>query len=142
MIRSLFFAASLALVGAGCRQESTETPDPQPVATSTDSGEPGIHEATGLVMADGWEFVATHCVSCHSARQFLLQRGTAQTWQTTIDWMQATQGLWEFPEGVEEKIVDYLATNYGPGEAYRRAPLPHHLMPPNPYAEPIAVKAK
>lgn len=96
-----------------------------------------IDPATGLIRAEGWVHVATNCVACHSAKQFLRQRGTRQTWQHVIDWMQATQGLWEFPEGVEERIVDYLATNYGPSGEWRRAPIPATLMPPNPYASEI-----
>jgi hypothetical protein len=90
-----------------------------------------VDPGTGLVLADGHELVASHCVACHSAQQFLRQRGTRATWQGIIDWMQATQGLWEFPEGVEERIVGYLATHYGPEGTWRRAPIPADLMPPD-----------
>jgi hypothetical protein len=91
-----------------------------------------VDPGTGLVLADGHELVASHCVACHSAQQFLRQRGTRATWQGIIDWMQATQGLWEFPEGVEERIVDYLTAHYGPEGEWRRAPIPADLMPPDP----------
>lgn len=96
-----------------------------------------IDPATGIVKAEGWQFVATNCVVCHSAKQFLRQRGTESTWQYIIDWMQETQGLWQFPAGVEEQIVAYLAENYGPTGDYRRAPIPATLMPPNPYGSEI-----
>ena len=39
-----------------------------------------------------------------------------------IEWMQATQGLWDLGEN-EPIILDYLATNYAPEEVGRRANL-------------------
>ena len=39
-----------------------------------------------------------------------------------IDWMQATQGLWELGDN-EPIILDYLATHYAPEEVGRRANL-------------------
>ena len=56
--------------------------------------------------------------------------------------MQETQGLWAFPDGVEPRIVAYLAEHYGPGDAYRRAPLAPELMPPNPYASEIRAQVE
>jgi hypothetical protein len=118
-------AGALAL--AACGGES------EPVGPERDAAGRPLDPATGLVLAEDWELVATNCVQCHSARQFLRQRGTAAMWQRVIDWMQATQGLWELPDGQEERIVAYLAAHYGPGPATRRAPLPPDLLPPNPY---------
>ena len=108
--------------------------EPAPSAPAFDAEGRALDPGTGLVIADGWELVAAHCTACHSTRQFLRQRGTRATWQSILDWMQATQGLWQFPEGVEERIVDYLAEHYGPTGSWRRAPIPPDLLPPNPYA--------
>jgi hypothetical protein len=116
--------ALAALIGCG-------GDEPLPVL---DAEGRALDPATGLVVAEGWELVAMHCTGCHSAQQFLRQRGTRQTWQSIIDWMQRTQGLWQFPAGVEERIVDYLAAEYAPKGSWRRAPIPPELMPPNPYA--------
>ncbi|HEX7060404.1 MAG TPA: hypothetical protein VF200_00435 [Woeseiaceae bacterium] len=58
------------------------------------------------------------------------QRADRQTWLDTIRWMQATQNLREFEPAVEQAILDYLATNYPPQAARRRAPIPPWLMPP------------
>ena len=124
VVSAAWFVATLLL---GCGDDSTPE-SPTPAANS------GIDPTTGLVIAEDWELVVGFCTGCHSAKQFLRQRGTAQTWQTIIDWMQATQGLATFPDGIEDRIVAYLATNYGPGDTYRRAPIPPELMPKNPYA--------
>jgi PBP1b-binding outer membrane lipoprotein LpoB len=62
------------------------------------------------------------------------QRGSAQQWLTMIRWMQKKQNLWQFDPATEEKIITYLAENYPPSDAQRRAALPRDLMPPNPYS--------
>lgn len=47
--------------------------------------------------------------------------------------MQKSGGLWPLTQDTETKIVTYLAQNYGPDEAFRRAPISGYLMPVNPY---------
>ncbi len=119
-----------------CTNDEPEEAEPT-VAAAPAAADRGveIHEGTGLVIGEDWELVASHCTSCHSVRQLRRQGGTRETWQAAIDWMQATQGVPEFPPGVEDRIVTYLATHYGPSRSgARRAPLPPELMPPNPYA--------
>jgi hypothetical protein len=85
--------------------------------------------ATGLVEADGWELVYAHCSACHSLDLVVSQRGDRRTWLRLIRWMQDTQNLWEFSPQTEQRILEYLAANYPPGNSYRRAPLPPELMP-------------
>ncbi len=92
-----------------------------------------VDPATGLVMDDNWQIVAAHCGACHSTRLVTQNRGSRDTWLHLIQWMQETQGLWVFNEPTEQILLDYLATNYGPLAASRRAPLPANLLPPNPY---------
>lgn len=86
-------------------------------------------------MAENWELVVANCIQCHSPKQFLRQRGTRNTWQSVVDWMQKDQGLnWLNDPKTEEKIVTYLAKNYPPKTGkYRRAPIPATLLPKNPY---------
>lgn len=107
--------------------------DPEPQETVAerrfDSQGRELEPSTGLVLAEDWDLVASRCIRCHSLSQFLKQRGTRSTWQGVIDWMQATQGLEEFGDDIEERIVDYLATHYAPDAASRRAPLPAYLLP-------------
>jgi len=92
---------------------------------------------TGLKMAPGWELVRNNCITCHSANQFLQQRGTRQTWKHIIEWMQQRSGLWPLDAATETAILDYLEAHHGPGETFRRPPIPAHLMPQNPYVSPI-----
>lgn len=92
-----------------------------------------VDEITGLKMAPGWELVRNNCVTCHSAKQFLQQKGTRETWRSVIIWMQGRAGLWPLDDKTKEGILDYLEANHGPGKEFRRAPIPAHLMPTNPY---------
>ena len=155
----MLIAASLLLLAAvGCGNDAgpSDTPQESPSASGNqdvvtdykaappdkkpiydDKGRELDH-STGLVKADGWQLILANCVACHSPKQFLRQRGTKATWHYIIDWMQETQGLWEFPPGDEDKMVEYLATYYGPEGEYRRAPIPATLMPPNPYGSEIS----
>ena len=84
-----------------------------------------------MVIATDWELVKAHCTVCHSAAQFTQQRGSRETWRSMIRWMQETQGLWQFDAATENRILDYLESNYAPALASRRAPLPADLMPPS-----------
>ena len=92
-----------------------------------------LDAATGMKMAEGWELVRAHCTVCHSPQQYLRQKGTESTWTDTIRWMQRSGGLWPLDPATEKTIITYLASNYGPDAAFRRAPLPGNLLPPNPY---------
>lgn len=118
-MKTLFPAAILfAAVVAGAAEPKTEIP---------------LDPATGMKMAEGWELVRAHCNVCHSPRQYLMQKGTESTWTDTIRWMRQSGGLWPLDPATEKTILGYLASNYGPDEAFRRAPLPRNLLPPNPY---------
>ncbi len=88
-----------------------------------------LDEASGLVVAPGWELVRAHCGGCHSHALVTGQRADRQTWLDTIRWMQATQNLWQFDAATENGILDYLAENYPPQPNRRRAPIPPTLMP-------------
>jgi hypothetical protein len=91
-----------------------------------------VDEASGLVIAPGWELVRAHCGGCHSHALVTGQRADRQTWLDTIRWMQATQNLWQFDAATETGILDYLAGNYPPQPNRRRAPIPPSLMPASP----------
>lgn len=126
MSKNRFLAVSLVLSGvcwvvltASAQEKKKEAPPLDPV--------------TGMKMAENWELVRAHCTVCHSPQQYLRQKGTQSTWSDTIDWMQKSGGLWPIDPESRAKIVTYLAENYGPDEAFRRAPIPGNLMPHNPY---------
>ncbi|MEL6657721.1 MAG: hypothetical protein AAFY48_01165 [Bacteroidota bacterium] len=83
----------------------------------------GIHLPTGLVYAEGFEWVRATCTACHSAKLVTQNRATRAGWLEMIRWMQASQGLWDLGEK-EKPILDYLAKHYAPEEIGRRAALP------------------
>lgn len=85
--------------------------------------ENGIHLATGLKVAEGWEIVRRTCTACHSAALVTQNKATYEGWKDMIRWMQETQGLWELGEA-EEEILAYLSENYAPEESGRRPNLP------------------
>ncbi|MCF6313884.1 MAG: hypothetical protein L3J39_15670 [Verrucomicrobiales bacterium] len=96
-----------------------------------------LDPVTGMKMTGDWELVRNNCIMCHSPQLFLRQKGTLVTWKEIVHWMQKEGGLWPLPPELEEKIVTYLAANYGPSDAYRRAPIPATYMPTNPYESKI-----
>jgi len=121
------------LVACAEKDDSVEaTPEavPEPVAAS----EPAVDPVTGFKMTGDWELVRGNCTACHSAKLITQQRGTSEQWLAMIRWMQKKQNLWQFDPGTEGRIIAYLAENYPPDAARRRAPIPPDLMPPNPYS--------
>lgn len=93
------------------------------VISIEDEVENGIHVPTGLVYAEGFEWVRATCTACHSAKLVTQNRATRVGWLEMIRWMQATQGLWDLGDK-EKPILDYLAKHYAPEDIGRRAPLP------------------
>lgn len=111
-----------------------------PLVWAVDSPEESrlsLDSAAGLKMTVGWTTVRDNCIACHSAKQFLNQRGTRQTWTKIIDWMQLKGGLWPLTDETRKEILDYLVQNNGPGENYRRPPLSADKMPTNPHRRNI-----
>ena len=127
MRNASFAALAIALLLAGCARN-----DAPPVAAAQSDDLP-IDPLSGLKMDKNWELVRAACTTCHSGKQITQQRGTADQWLTMIRWMQKKQNLWAFDAITEERIVVYLAENYPPSEAQRRAALAPELLPPNPH---------
>ncbi|MGE9270637.1 MAG: hypothetical protein ACQKBU_07520 [Verrucomicrobiales bacterium] len=90
---------------------------------------------SGLIIDENWQLVQAMCSSCHSPKLITNYGATRERWASLIDWMQAKQGLWEFPAELEDQILNYLEANYPPREESRRAILDVKLRPPNPYAK-------
>lgn len=92
-----------------------------------------VDPTTGLIEDAGWQQVQTTCTTCHSARLITQNSGSREVWLSRILWMQDTQGLQQLAPELEATILDYLAANYGPKAATRRAGLAAQLLPANPY---------
>ena len=130
------FATALAcvLLLPACAGDDAPPAAPGPeIAAAPD--ELQVDPVSGLIMAGDWQLVRAACTACHSGKQITQQRGTAEQWLSMIRWMQKKQNLWEFDPVTEGKIVAYLAENYPPRAAQRRAALSAELMPPNPYGQ-------
>ncbi|MEQ8906748.1 cytochrome C [Ekhidna sp.] len=82
----------------------------------------GVHVQTGLVEGEGLDLVIQNCTSCHSSKLITQNRMTKTGWQSTIQWMQKTQNLWDLGDQ-EAPIINYLAANYAPQKKGRRARL-------------------
>ncbi len=126
-------AAVAAVLLAACSKQEPAT-EPLVVPEPTAAAEPALDPVTGFKMTGDWELVRGNCTACHSAKLITQQRGTAQQWLTMIRWMQKKQNLWVFDPETESRIITYLADNYPPSDAQRRAAIPPDLMPPNPYS--------
>ena len=87
------------------------------------SAETVTDEETGLIVAPGFEQVKKTCTVCHSAMLITQNKADRDGWLEMIRWMQSKQGLQELEPDVENRILDYLSSNYGPTEASRRPPL-------------------
>jgi cytochrome c5 len=126
---------SAGLLFVACStEEPPPEPAPEPVVAAEPQLDPQLDPLTGFRMTGDWELVRANCTACHSAKLITQQRGSSQQWLTMIRWMQKKQNLWQFDPATEEKIITYLADNYPPSDAQRRAALPPDLMPPNPYS--------
>ncbi|MEP2772234.1 MAG: hypothetical protein ABJH05_08795 [Fulvivirga sp.] len=99
-------------------------PEIAEVATEVDDNlvENGIHVKTGLKDGESLMLVVQNCTACHSAKIIIQNRADKEGWKGIIEWMQETQNLWELGDN-EEKIIDYLVTNYPPQKKGRRASL-------------------
>lgn len=124
---SWWTCAVLGLALASCGKDPGNGPTAAEPATTAGA-------LADLVDAPGRDLVMFHCVRCHGPRQFLQQRGSRDTWRGLIRWMQKDHGMEQLDGDREDRIVEYLATHYGPEASGRRRPIPVELMPPNPYA--------
>ncbi|MGI9249756.1 MAG: hypothetical protein ACR2PR_00930 [Pseudohongiellaceae bacterium] len=99
-------------------------------AAEEDAG--NLDQATGLIIAEGWQDVQANCTECHSALLITQNSGSRAVWESRLLWMRETQGMDELGVTLENRILDYLATNYPQQQATRRRNLPVLLLPVSP----------
>ena len=100
---------------------------PQPEATEA------TDRVSGLARNGDWQLVQANCTECHSSALITQNSGNRAVWQSRLVWMEQTQGMPALNPETEDRILSYLTENYGPRQSTRRAPLPSHLLPANPY---------
>lgn len=106
---------SLWTKGTGSESSAETVPHNE----SDDKVENGIHLASGLKVAPGFDLVKAHCTACHSGKLVAQNKNTKEGWKQLITWMQETQGLWDLGES-EGIILEYLAQQYSPQQIGRR----------------------
>ena len=83
-----------------------------------------IDPETGLIVDKNLELVQANCLACHNSGLIVNMHASKKAWLAAIRWMQESEGLWQFSPEDEEKILDYLAKNYGEKfNTRRRIPL-------------------
>jgi cytochrome c len=89
-------------------------------AVATSEGE----EFEGLPDGLGREAVYFNCTACHSIRQVSQQRMARQDWDKLLDWMVETNGMHPLKPWARTRILNYLATHFGPevGEDWGNLP--------------------
>jgi mono/diheme cytochrome c family protein len=126
---ALFLALSLPLVAAGGLgdaelrngdyrpAEMGNIQQAAPAELSTDSTyEVSAYPmfAPELAAGDGKQEVESYCAMCHSPRYITMQPPLpAATWEAEVNKMNKAYGA-AIPDGVSQKIVQYLQTNYTP----------------------------
>ncbi|MBT6036018.1 MAG: hypothetical protein HOJ34_08800 [Kordiimonadaceae bacterium] len=97
---SIFLFASLVLSGLI-----------SPVYSQDDDEDPDM---ALLPIGEGREEVFYLCSACHSIKTVVQQRLSRDTWDYTLDYMVAEQGMPELEEEERAQILDYLATYVSP----------------------------
>jgi hypothetical protein len=73
----------------------------------------------GLPRNPGYEDVSAYCSACHSLQLVMQQNKHQRGWNQTIDLMVARHGMPAPPAADRQRIVDYLARNFGVAERQR-----------------------
>lgn len=98
------------------------------------SGQSRNDDPDGLKPGEGRETVRAACTSCHTTEMIVAAHMTRRTWDTTLTWMEETQGLTKLEPAVRREILDYLESTQGPDEDEDGATSPwaSPLYRPNP----------
>ncbi len=68
-----------------------------------------------LTPGKGREIVVTACTGCHTAEIIAASRMSRRNWETTLIWMEDTQGMAPLEPSVRKAILDYLEATQGLG---------------------------
>lgn len=70
-------------------------------------------ESSGLAPGEGRDAVWAVCTACHTAEIIVASHMSRKTWDSTITWMEETQGLTGLEPDVRTIILDYLEKTQG-----------------------------
>jgi hypothetical protein len=66
-----------------------------------------------LAPGEGRDLVLTACTGCHTTDLIVAARMTRRNWDTTLTWMEETQGLTRLEPALRKAILDYLEKTQG-----------------------------
>jgi len=72
------------------------------------------NDSDALPAGEGRELVFGICNGCHSVKLVAQQGMTRPKWDETLEWMVNQQGMPELKPEIENAILDYLSTHFGP----------------------------
>ncbi|MEZ5786583.1 MAG: cytochrome c family protein [Xanthobacteraceae bacterium] len=110
--------------------------DAAPAATAKAApprDEPSFADELDLPEGAGREEVAAICSACHSFRLVRQQGLDAYRWDELMDWMTEKQGMPALAPEERDRIVAYLAENFGPQS---RSPAANPMSPMAPLMPP------
>jgi hypothetical protein len=70
-------------------------------------------QISDLAPGDGRDLVLAACTGCHGTELIAASHMSRRTWDTTLTWMEETQGLSPLEPGLRKAILDYLETTQG-----------------------------
>lgn len=66
-----------------------------------------------LAPGAGRDLVVTVCTGCHTSQIIVASHMSRKSWETTLTWMEDTQGMIPLEPSVRKAILDYLETTQG-----------------------------
>jgi len=66
-----------------------------------------------LAPGPGRELVLNACTGCHTTEIIVSSRMSRKNWDTTLTWMEETQGLTRLEPALRKAILDYLENTQG-----------------------------
>ena len=70
-------------------------------------------QSADLAPGEGRDLVAATCTGCHGTELIVASHMSRRTWDTTLTWMEETQGLARLEPAVRKAILDYLEETQG-----------------------------
>lgn len=96
-----------ATVGSGVAYAQT-------IVTDDQGNSEVIYDVGSLYPAVGAQLTYDYCTACHSEMIIAQQGQTREGWDEILVWMVEEMGMSEIEEEYRDRILDYLATHYGP----------------------------
>lgn len=66
-----------------------------------------------LAPVEGRDLVLAACTGCHTTELVVQSHMSRKSWETTLTWMEETQGLKPLEPAVRKAILDYLEKTQG-----------------------------